>query len=80
MKVSAAVRELEQEYGEQATFVLVSPEETGARADELTEYGFTDLKHGLVVFNAAGDAVAKIPGHNFGRTEIEAALKTALDG
>jgi hypothetical protein len=60
--------------------VLVSPEDTAAAVDELEEFGFTELKHGLVAFNAAGEAVAKIPGHNFGRAEIEAALQEALEG
>lgn len=71
--------ELEQEYGEQVHFHVVPAEETALRQDEIQEFGFTDLKHGLVVFDASGEPVAKLPGHQFGRAEIEEALRAALD-
>ena len=80
LKVSAAVSELEQEYEGQAKFVIISPEETAQSADAIAEYGFTDLKHGLVVFDREGNATTKLPGHMFGRTEIEAGLKAVLGG
>jgi len=74
------VRELEQDYEGQARFTIVSPEQTAASAEALEEYGFTELKHGLVVFDAEGAAVVKLPGHMFGRPEIEAGLKQVLGG
>ena len=72
--------ELENEYGEQAVFTVVPAEETAQRQDEIQEYGFTDLKHGLVVFGPDGEPVLKIPGHQFGRPEIEEGLRAALGG
>lgn len=72
------MRELEQEYEGRARFDIVPPEETAESGDELAEYGFTELKHGLVVLDPEGEAVAKLPGHQFGRAEIEAALQEAL--
>jgi len=72
------VSELEQEYEGKATFTIVSPEETAQSADALAEYGFTELKHGLVVFDGEGNATTKLPGHMFGREEIEAGLRGAL--
>ena len=71
--------ELETDYGDRAEFVVVSAEETAERQDEIDEYGFTGLKHGLVVFSSSGEALVKIPGHQFGREEIEEALIEVLD-
>ena len=78
MKIVAAVGELEPEYKERVDFVLVSAEETAQRADEIELYGFTDLKHGLVGFNSEREALVKIPGHQFGKQEIVAAIHTLL--
>jgi hypothetical protein len=74
------VRELEQDYEGRATFTIISPEETAASADDIEAFGFTDLKHGLVVFNGEGEPEVKLPGHMFGRAEIEAGLKGVLGG
>ena len=80
MKVSAAVSALEQTYADKPIdFVIISPDETKARVDEIAEFGFTDLQHGLVVFNGEGEAIAKMPGHQFGRDEIEAAMGPILN-
>ncbi len=79
MKVSAAVSALEQVHSDKIDFVIVSPEDTAAAADEIEAFGFTALKHGLVVFDAEGEAIAKLPGHQFGQAEIEAALKPLLN-
>lgn len=76
--MTAAVSELETEYGDRVNFVIVSPEDTEAAAEDLEKFGFTDNKHGLVVFDAAGEVVAKMPGHDFPKTDIEANLKLAL--
>jgi len=74
------VSELAQEYEGRATFTIVSPEETTAAAAEIEAFGFTDTKHGLVVFDGEGTAQVKLPGHMFGRTEIEAGLNKVLGG
>lgn len=80
MKVVAAVGELEQEYGERVDFNIVSAEDTAQRFDEIEEYGFVDLKHGLVVFSPAGEALVRIPGHQFGKAEIAAGIEVVLGG
>lgn len=72
--------ELQTEYAGRADFNIISAEETAKRGDEIEEFGFTELKHGLVVFAGDGVAVALLPGHNFGREEIEAALTPVLAG
>jgi hypothetical protein len=74
------VSELEQEYEGRARFTIVSPEETAAATAEIEAFGFTDTKHGLVVFDGEGTAQLKLPGHMFGRAEIEAGLKRVLGG
>ena len=78
MKVVAAVSELEQEYGEAVDFVIVPAEETAQAQAELEEFGFTASKHGLVAFTPEGEALVKIPGHQFGRDEIQAAIEAVL--
>jgi hypothetical protein len=77
MCVAAAVSELEQDYGERVDFVLVSPEETKQRSEELAGYGLGS--HGLVAFAADGSVRARLPGHEFGRDEIVAATEAALE-
>ena len=76
--MTAAVRELEVDYAGQAKFVILSPEETAAASADIEAFGFQDNRHGLVVFNAEGEAVGKLPGHTYGRAEIEAHLKSVL--
>ncbi len=72
------MRELEQDYEGRATFTIISAEETAASADDIEAFGFTDLKHGLVVFDGEGEPRVKLPGHMFGRAEIEEGLKGVL--
>ena len=72
------MRELEQDYEGQATFRIISPEETAASFDDIQAFGFADLRHGLVVFDAEGEPKVKLPGHMFGRAEIEKGLKEVL--
>ena len=78
MKVATAVGELQAEYGEQVEFNIVSPEDTAKAGDEIAAFGFTDLRHGLVAFTLEGDAKVKLPGHNFGKPEIVAAIESVL--
>ncbi len=74
------LNELEQEYEGRAKFTLVSPEETAAATAEIETFGFTETKHGLVIFDGEGTAQLKLPGHIFGRAEIEAGLNKVLGG
>jgi hypothetical protein len=78
VKVVAAVRELQQEHGDRVDFVIVPAAETARRQDEIEEFGFTDLKHGLVAFDREGRARVKLAGHQFGKPEIEAAMWEVL--
>ncbi len=76
--MTAAVRELEVEYADRVTFVIVSAEETAAATEDIEAFGFQEDGHGLVIFDGEGEVAGKLPGHNYGRTEIEAQLKTVL--
>ena len=66
--------ELELEYGNRVDFVIVEAEETKVRADELERYLLASRRHGLVAFDAAGEVVVTIAGHQFGREEIVMAI------
>ena len=78
MKVEAAVGELAQVYEGRVRFEVVPAEETANRGDEIEEYGFTEQLHGLVGFDRSGDAVVKMPGHQFGKEEITDAIEQLL--
>lgn len=70
--------ELAQEYEGRVRFEVVPAEETKQRQDEIDEYGFTAQMHGLVGFDRSGAAAVKMPGHMFGKEEIDAAIQTLL--
>ena len=70
--------ELETEYGDRVRFVIVAPEETAQRAAEIQEFGFAELRHGLVAFSPSGEPLVKMPGHQFGKAEIEDAIHVVL--
>lgn len=70
--------ELEQEYGDRVYFNVISAEETAERQDEIEAFGFADLRHGMVGFSSDGKDLIRIPGHQFGREQIEAAVKDVL--
>ena len=76
MRIAAAVRELQVEYGEQVDFVLVSPEDTKGRKAEIDEYELGS--HGLIAFAADGSVRARLPGHEYGAHEVREATKAAL--
>jgi len=78
VKVAAAVGELETEYGDRIDFLIVPAEQTAERQDEIEAFGFTALKHGLVIFDGDGEAEVKMPGHQFGEPEIRAGIETVL--
>lgn len=70
--------ELEQEYGDRVEFNVMPAEVTAASPELMSSFGFDDLKHGLVAFNAQGEAVETLPGHNYDKYRIEAAIQTIL--
>lgn len=70
--------ELAQEYEGRVRFEVVPAEETENRQDEIDAYGFTAQRHGLVGFDPSGAALVKMPGHMFGKEEIDAAIQTLL--
>lgn len=70
--------ELEQQYGDRLQFTIIPAEQTALRQDEIDEYGFTDLKHGLVIFAPDGEAVFFLPGHTYGKAEIDAGIQQVL--
>lgn len=74
------MRELETEYAGQFHFNVLSAEETKKRQDEVIGFGFEAQRHGLVILDPKGEALAKLPGHQFGRAEIESAMKNILAG
>lgn len=78
MKIVAAVRELETEYQDRVVFVVIPAAETARRSEEIEAFGFTELRHGLVVFDCDGEARVLLPGHQFGRSEIAAAIDEVL--
>ena len=73
------MRELETEgtYKDQLKFTIVAPEEAGF-TDAVKQYELGT--HGLVGLSPAGEQVVSIPGHEFGRPEIEAAIAQLLGG
>jgi hypothetical protein len=70
----AAVSELRDEQGDAVEFVIVPASETARRQAEIEHYNLAVRKHGLVAFDASGEPVLTISGHNFGRPEIEMAV------
>lgn len=78
MKIVAAVGELEPQYAGRVDFVVIPAAETAQRSHEIEAFGFTDLKHGLVVFSSDRVPVVKMPGHNFGKAEIVVAIEKTL--
>lgn len=70
--------ELRDVHGEKVDFVVVPAAETKRRGEEIERYHFAARKHGLVAFDAAGEPVLTIAGHDFGKPEIEMAVSQAL--
>ncbi len=70
--------ELESKYEEEATFTIVPPEETLQAGDQIAQFGFEAMKHGLVILSPDGEALVMMPGHQFGREEIESSLNKVL--
>ena len=71
----AAVSELETEYEGQIVFTIIQPEYTKASGEvEAYELG----THGLVAFGPDGQVIATLPGHQFGKPEIEEVIRKLL--
>lgn len=66
---------LEDEYAGRVTFQLIPAKADGFKED-VARYELET--HGLVGFDAAGEVVVTLPGHNFGREEIVAAVERVL--
>ncbi len=68
--------DLQQEYEGRITFNVISVSAEGAEQEiQKHELG----THGLVVYGADGAIAATIPGHKFGREEIESAIKSVVE-
>jgi hypothetical protein len=72
------VSELAPTYDGRVDFVIISAEDTAQRGDEIEAFGFTELRHGMVGFTTEGDPLVKMPGHNFGKAEIQEAATQLL--
>jgi hypothetical protein len=72
------VGELETEYQDRVDFTIIPAEETARSQAAIDAYGFTALKHGLVVFASDGTPRVKLPGHQYGEPEIRAAIEEVL--
>jgi hypothetical protein len=75
--VVAAVSELRTEYAGRVRFVVVQPEQT-LSGEDVARYELGT--HGLVAFDADGKVFGTLPGHDFGRAEIEALVRRMLEG
>jgi len=70
------VSDLQQKYDGRVTFNVISVQAEGADGEiQKHELG----THGLVVYAADGTLSSTIPGHRFGREEIEAAIDKVLE-
>ena len=66
------------EYEGRVDFEVIPAEETYQRFDEIEAFGFEAERHGLVGFDRNGDALVKMPGHNFSKDEIAEAIEALL--
>lgn len=63
---------LREEYDE-VQFEILST--TSSRAsNEISHYGFTEKRHGMVLISPEGEPVWKLPGHRIERNQITGAL------
>ena len=71
------MRELEPEYEGRVEFIVVPAEETAQLGHEIEQLELGS--HGLVATAADGEVRHTIPGHEFGREEIVAAIGKVLN-
>lgn len=71
------MRGLEDEYRGRVRFDVRSVQSPGVE-DEVRALPFGGTNHGLVTFAADGTVAGVLPGHQFGRAEIEAKVKDLL--
>jgi hypothetical protein len=71
------VRELGDEYEGQITVTIldVNTEEGQAAVEK---YGWQEPLHGLVTLRPDGTMVGTLPGHRYGKPEVEAKVKELL--
>lgn len=76
MKVVAAVRGLAESPEWKGKFEFIVRQVTSDEGRiESQRIGFGESKHGLVLVDGNGRLVEKLPGHAFGRAEIEDCMK-----
>ena len=68
------MRELQTEYEDRVFFNVLPAEATGLQAEALLAVGFAELKHGLIAYDAQGRIATTLPGHQYGKPEVEKAL------
>ena len=73
----AAVSELETEYEGRINFRIISAT-SDEGIDASMEYDFENRRHGLVGFDKEGEAKVVMPGHSFGKPDIEKTLAELL--
>lgn len=76
-KIGAAVRELEPEYSGKVRFRVI-PIKGDAEREEVKSFDIGT--HGLVGLTPEGEVRVKIPGHEFGKPEIQEKTDELLSG
>lgn len=73
------MRELETEgtYADKIRFTIV-PNSTPGFAKDVAGFGLGS--HGLVGLSSSGEAVKKLPGHSYGKSEIIEVIQALLAG
>ena len=69
--------ELAPKYEGKVEFEVVSLETEEGRT-RAAKYDFEGLRHGLVAYDRSGAHAVTMPGHNFGKGEIEAKVEELL--
>ena len=71
--------ELADEYDGQVEFnVLPYPEDELAQKQLIRDYGWEAQLHGLLGIDESGKVVRNLPGHNFGKPQIEDVVEELL--
>ena len=69
--------ELSKQYEGRVEFTIASAK-TPEGQEAVKKYELDARKHGLVVLDGKGNVAARIPGHNFGKEEIQAVVEELL--
>ena len=73
----AAVSELETKYEGKIKFRIISAN-SDEGIDASMEYDFENKRHGLVAFDKEGGVKTIMPGHSYGKPDIEKNLEELL--